>query len=126
MVEIKIGILCASVPATKALFSRAQRAHTQNDTYQYHSRDRSAIKCYSKGSANENKTGSAGTVIQNESYELKDAESTGRPDTRKEERGDGGTRRVPDSGVYGCLAREQSLDVATTLHSRVVVVLEST
>jgi hypothetical protein len=100
MVEINIGILCASIPATKALFSRAQRARTQNGTYQYHSRDRSVMKGYGKGSASGNKTSSAGTVIQNESYELKDAESAGRPDTREEERGGGGAWRVPDSVVH--------------------------
>jgi hypothetical protein len=98
MVEINMGILCASIPALKALFSKTQRGRTQNGTYQYHSRDRSVMKGYGQGSANGNKNSSAGTIIQNDSYMLKDVESE-RPNTSKEqeERGGGGAWRVPDS-----------------------------
>ncbi|KAL5117518.1 hypothetical protein ACEQ8H_004548 [Pleosporales sp. CAS-2024a] len=45
MIEIHIGIWCASIPALKALCSRAQRAHTQltlGHGYQYHGSERSA------------------------------------------------------------------------------------
>jgi hypothetical protein len=99
MVEVNMGILCASIPATKALFSKAQRERTQNGTYQYHSRGRSIVK-YGKGSAPGNKNSSAGSVIQNESYGLKDVEVE-RPDTgkKREERGGGGAWRTPESWV---------------------------
>jgi hypothetical protein len=99
MVELNMGILCASSPATKALFSKTQRGRTQDGTYQYHSRERSVMKGYGK---DRNKNSSVGTVIPIESYRLKDVESE-RPDTRKpkerEERDGGGAWRVPDSDV---------------------------
>jgi hypothetical protein len=107
MVEINVGILCASIPATKALFSKSQRSRTQNGSYQYHSRERSVMKSYGHGSGKSNSNdnrhddaaeGPTGAVIQNELYELKDVESGGheRFDTRKQ-KGGGGAWRVPDS-----------------------------
>ncbi|KAL1796564.1 hypothetical protein ACET3X_005104 [Alternaria dauci] len=109
MVEINVGILCASIPATKALFSKAQRHRTQNGSYQYHSRERSIIKSYGHGSGKSNSNdnvhegiakGPTGVVIQNEPYELKNVESGEyQPfDTRKQN-GGGGAWRVPDSDV---------------------------
>ena len=109
MVEINVGILCASIPATKALFSKAQRGRTQNGSYEYHSRERSVMKSYGRGSGNNNSNdnrhentakGPTGAVIQNESYELKDVEGGDheRFDTRKQ-KGDGGAWHVPDSDV---------------------------
>ncbi|KAH3917717.1 hypothetical protein HBH56_043970 [Parastagonospora nodorum] len=43
-IEINVGIWCASIPALKALFSKAQRARTQHTLshgYQYHGSERS-------------------------------------------------------------------------------------
>ncbi|KAJ4363433.1 hypothetical protein N0V83_009726 [Neocucurbitaria cava] len=97
MVEVNMGILCASIPSLKALFSKAQRERSQNSaSYQYHGRERSGGKS-SKGSSG---NGSAGTVIQNEAYDLKAVESgggeAGRPDTRKSN-GGGGAWLASDS-----------------------------
>ncbi|KAF1830883.1 hypothetical protein BDW02DRAFT_633260 [Decorospora gaudefroyi] len=94
MVEVNLGILCASIPATKALFSKAQRDRTKNGSYQYHSRERSITKGYEKGSGSGhgNKNSSAGIVVQN-SFPLKNVESL---NTRKD--GDGAWRRA-DSDV---------------------------
>jgi hypothetical protein len=74
IIEANMGILCASIPATKALFSMTQKGRTQNGTYQYHSRECSVMKGYANG----NKGSSAGTVIPIEPY---------------------GAWRVPDSDV---------------------------
>jgi len=70
MIEVNIGILCASIPALKALFSSKQRERSRNGTYQYHSRERSGKNV---GSGN----GSTGTVIRDDSYALKDVEHGG-------------------------------------------------
>jgi hypothetical protein len=111
MIEINVGILCASIPATKALFSKAQRNRTQNGSYQYHSRERSIMKSYGqssgKSNSNDNKhsdtaQGPTGVVIQNEPYELKEARSGDRKrlDARKQKGGGGGGAwRVHDSDV---------------------------
>lgn len=55
MVEVNLGILCASIPSLKALFSKAQRY--RSSTYQFHSRGKS----YGKNMGNV----SSGTAIQN-------------------------------------------------------------
>ncbi|RYN57376.1 hypothetical protein AA0114_g2398 [Alternaria tenuissima] len=108
MVEINVGILCASIPATKALFSKAQRHRTHNGSYQYHSRERSIMKSYGHGSGKSNSNngqegtagGPTGAVIQNESYELKDVESGDhQPFDARKQNGGGGAWRVPDSDV---------------------------
>jgi hypothetical protein len=66
MVEIHIGVYCASIPACKALFSSAQRHRSQTDGYQYHSQGRS-------GKTGE--SGNNGSVRANESYGMKGVES---------------------------------------------------
>jgi hypothetical protein len=66
MVEIHIGVYCASIPACKALFSPAQRHRSQTGGYQYHSQGRS-------GKTGE--SGNNGSVRANESYGMKDVES---------------------------------------------------
>ncbi|KAG9189447.1 hypothetical protein G6011_06315 [Alternaria panax] len=109
MVEINVGILCACIPATKALFSKAQRHRTQNGSYQYHSRERSVMKSHGHGSGKSNSNdnghedaaeGPTGTVIRSELYELKDVESGDHQQfgTRKQEDG-GGAWRVSDSDL---------------------------
>jgi|TARA_R110002003_G_scaffold411_7_gene19591 hypothetical protein len=66
MVEVNVGIYCASIPSLKALFSSSQRQRqrSRTGTYLYHSRERS-------GKLSDN---SAGTVVQHDSYGLKDVE----------------------------------------------------
>jgi hypothetical protein len=113
MVEINVGILCASMPATKALFSKAQRHRTQNGSYQYHSRERSIMKSYGQGSGKSNNNNSSdnghedaaqgptGAVIQNKAYELNGVQSGNH--TRagsSRQNGGGGAWRVPDSHVH--------------------------
>lgn len=47
LIEIHIGIYCASIPSLKALFSKAQRQRTQNTLghgYMYHGSERSGGK----------------------------------------------------------------------------------
>ena len=85
MVEVTLGILCASIPSLKALFSKAQRERTQNGTYQYHGTERSGIKPYGKNGG----SGSGTTVINAESYGLKDVERGEQFDSRKEALGRG-------------------------------------
>ncbi|KAF1847599.1 uncharacterized protein K460DRAFT_306970 [Cucurbitaria berberidis CBS 394.84] len=81
MVEVNMGILCASIPALKALFSKAQRERSQNNSaYQYHGRERTGGIGSGKGSSG---AGSEGTIIQKESYDLRVVESGGQLDTRK-------------------------------------------
>ncbi|KAF2028186.1 hypothetical protein EK21DRAFT_114102 [Setomelanomma holmii] len=67
MVEVNVGIYCASIPSLKALFSSSQRQRSRSGAYHYHSRERSG------------KTGTsgdfAGTLVQHESYGLKHVES---------------------------------------------------
>ncbi|CAO2651442.1 Nn.00g040120.m01.CDS01 [Neocucurbitaria sp. VM-36] len=97
MVEVNMGILCASIPALKALFSKTQRERSQNSAYQYHSRERSGGKTPGNGSSG---NGSAGTVIQNEVIDLKAMENGGgvpRPDTRRSSNGGGGAWLASDS-----------------------------
>jgi hypothetical protein len=67
MVEINIGILCASFPATKALFSKNVRERgTKGGSYQYHSRERSVIKSHGK----------SGTSSGVQAFAMKDVESS--------------------------------------------------
>ncbi|KAH7117832.1 hypothetical protein B0J11DRAFT_592292 [Dendryphion nanum] len=58
MVEVNIGIWCASIPALKALFVKAQREKSRGTGYQYHSRDKSGSGMGGKGGSAE----SRGTV----------------------------------------------------------------
>ncbi|KAH4183647.1 hypothetical protein HBI56_151920 [Parastagonospora nodorum] len=45
MVEVNVGILCASIPSLKALFSSSQRQRSKNGAgYQYHSRGKSGVQ----------------------------------------------------------------------------------
>lgn len=67
MVEINVGIWCASIPALKALFSKSQRARTQNTLthgYQYHGSERSGTKQKSMG-----------TIVRNEEFTLEEIAS---------------------------------------------------
>jgi hypothetical protein len=41
MIEVNIGIWCASIPALKALVSSGQRERSRGTGYKYHSRDKS-------------------------------------------------------------------------------------
>lgn len=41
MVEVNLGIWCASIPLLKSLFNKAQRERTRTTGYQYHSSGRS-------------------------------------------------------------------------------------
>jgi hypothetical protein len=76
MIEINIGIWCASSPALKALFSKAQRARTQHSLshgYQYHSSERSGLsevgggkKLASSGNV------SMGKIVKNEEFVMED------------------------------------------------------
>lgn len=66
MVEINVGIWCASIPALKALFSKSQRTRSQNTLthgYQYHGSERSGTKK------------SMGTIIRNEEFTLEEIAS---------------------------------------------------
>ncbi|KAH7063919.1 hypothetical protein BKA63DRAFT_185026 [Paraphoma chrysanthemicola] len=63
MVEVNVGIYCASIPSLKALFSSSQRQRSRAGAYHYHSRERS-------GKVSDH---SSGTVIH-DSYGLKDVE----------------------------------------------------
>ncbi|KAH7400777.1 hypothetical protein DE146DRAFT_475279 [Phaeosphaeria sp. MPI-PUGE-AT-0046c] len=66
MVEINVGIWCASIPALKALFSKSQRARTQNTRthgYQYHGSERSGTKK------------SMGTIVRSEEFTLEEIAS---------------------------------------------------
>jgi hypothetical protein len=71
MVEINLGIWCASIPALKALFSKAQRERTQNAGYQYHGTDRSGM---SGRKASNRALGSMGTIIKNEEFVLREVQ----------------------------------------------------
>jgi hypothetical protein len=45
MVEVNVGILCASIPSLKALFSSGQRQRSKNGAgYEYHSRGKSGVQ----------------------------------------------------------------------------------
>jgi hypothetical protein len=67
MVEVNIGIYCASIPACKALFSSAQHQRSKTDaSYQYHSRGRSGKMVSSEPDSD--------TIVRNEAYELRDVE----------------------------------------------------
>jgi hypothetical protein len=72
MVEVNVGIWCASIPALKALFSKAQRQrtqHTRSNGYQYHGSERSGVSGQKLG----NRTnGSMGTIIKNEEFVLEE------------------------------------------------------
>ncbi|KNG46220.1 adp-ribose pyrophosphatase [Stemphylium lycopersici] len=105
MVEVNVGILCASIPTTKPLFNKAQREGSRKDSYECHSRDHSAVK--SCGNDNDNcshhkdaANGPIGVVFQNDSYGLKQVQSgqVQRLDATPE---NGGNKawRMPDSDV---------------------------
>jgi hypothetical protein len=44
MVEVNVGILCASIPSLKALFSKGQREQSGTAAYKYHSRGKSGVQ----------------------------------------------------------------------------------
>jgi hypothetical protein len=44
MVEVNVGILCASIPSLKALFSKGQRERSHTAGYKYHSRGKSGVQ----------------------------------------------------------------------------------
>lgn len=105
MVEVNVGILCASIPTTKPLFNKAQREGSRKDSYECHSRDHSAVK--SCGNDNDNcshhkdaANGPIGVVLENDSYGLKQVQSgqVQRLDATPE---NGGNKawRMPDSDV---------------------------
>jgi hypothetical protein len=67
MVEINIGIWCASIPALKALFSKAVRERTQHASgYQYHGTERSGTSA----SRGRNPATGFGGIIKNEEFVL--------------------------------------------------------
>ncbi|CAO2656493.1 Nn.00g052960.m01.CDS01 [Neocucurbitaria sp. VM-36] len=67
MVEINLGIYCASIPSLKALFSKAQRQRTQNTNgYQYHGSGRSGLSDKKTGAL-----GPIGTIVKNEEFVMK-------------------------------------------------------
>lgn len=84
MVELNTGILCASIPSLKALFSRGQRERTQNGTYHFHSRGFSGVQPNSKRS--ERMSPKAAGESELETYSLKDVERGERPDSQRRER----------------------------------------
>ncbi|KAI8941917.1 hypothetical protein NX059_000032 [Plenodomus lindquistii] len=90
MVELNMGILCASIPSLKVLFSKAQRQRTtKNGTYQFHSRGFSSVDRYGKHSGN---------ISAVEIHGLKDLESGGtRSDLQRREPHVGGAGLGNDS-----------------------------
>jgi hypothetical protein len=68
MIEVNIGIWCASIPALKALISRGQRERSRATGYKYHSRDKSGPSRISakKTGGGSSTDGSQGTVHGNE------------------------------------------------------------
>ncbi|KAF2657260.1 hypothetical protein K491DRAFT_342989 [Lophiostoma macrostomum CBS 122681] len=63
MIEVNIGIWCASIPALKALISKAQRERTRSITgYKYHSRDKSGAKISAQKLGSRSDEGSNGTT----------------------------------------------------------------
>jgi hypothetical protein len=83
MVEINIGIWCASIPALKALFSKAQRVRTmRSQGYVFHGSERSGVvtttgsRSKGRGKRNGNETGSGsgsfGTIVKNEEFLLEE------------------------------------------------------
>lgn len=75
MVEVNVGIWCASIPALKALFIRSQRERSRNaSSYKYHSRDKSGPKFSGKkfGSTSDH---SQGTTNASDVYDMKAMES---------------------------------------------------
>jgi hypothetical protein len=84
MIEINIGIWCASIPALKALFSKTQRVRTMGSQgYQFHGSERSGDGSRSGrggwggggGSDNGGKLvskGSFGAIVKNEEFLLEE------------------------------------------------------
>lgn len=105
MVEVNVGILCASIPTTKPLFNKAQRERSHKDSYECHSRDHSAMKSCgidndNGGHNDEGADGPIGVVLENDSYRLKQVQSGDfqRFDARPNN-GVGGAWRMPDSDM---------------------------
>ncbi|KAF2795116.1 hypothetical protein K505DRAFT_407146 [Melanomma pulvis-pyrius CBS 109.77] len=65
MVEVNIGIYCASIPALKAIFVRTQYASSRSTGYKYHSRDKSGTTAKNSGSKK------MGTVHAAEAFDMK-------------------------------------------------------
>jgi hypothetical protein len=77
MIEINIGIWCASIPALKALFSKAQRARTmRSQGYMFHGSERSGVTTENVGTAKRTaegrQSGSFGTIVKNEEFLLEE------------------------------------------------------
>jgi hypothetical protein len=70
MVEVNVGILCASIPSLKALFSKGQRERNGTAGYKYHSRGKSGVQDISIVE-DEVRAG-------NEVYELEDGHAPGK------------------------------------------------
>jgi hypothetical protein len=71
MIEVNIGIWCASIPPLKALFSRGQRERSRNagsSGYKYHSRDQSMHPNSGKAMKGSN---SEGSQDEGEHFDLK-------------------------------------------------------
>ncbi|KAF2845522.1 hypothetical protein T440DRAFT_407807 [Plenodomus tracheiphilus IPT5] len=99
MVELNMGILCASIPSLKALFSKAQRSRSiHNGTYRFHSHGFSGVKHYGKNSGSMSAAGTAGDA-EPETYVLKDVESGERLDSQRSASHVGGAWLANDSEV---------------------------
>lgn len=79
MIEVNIGIWCASIPALKALITHRRRGDTQaSGAYKYHSRDKSGAKISGGmigGSGGSSSARSQGMPV--DIYDLKTFEETG-------------------------------------------------
>lgn len=72
MIEVNIGIWCASIPALKALISRGQRERSRATGYKYHSRDKSGpSRISAKKTGASSSEGSQGTVHGGEEFDMK-------------------------------------------------------
>lgn len=75
MVEVNIGIYCASIPALKAIFVRTQYASSRSTGYKYHSRDKSGTTAKNSGSkkmvGGSSSDRSQGTVHAAEAFDMK-------------------------------------------------------
>jgi hypothetical protein len=72
MIEVNIGIWCATIPALKALISKNQRERSRTGAYAYHSSDKSGAKisAASQKIGGSITNGSRGTAPPGESYDM--------------------------------------------------------
>ena len=83
MVEVNVGIYCASAPSLKALFSKAQRERSQTAGHQFHGSQRTGT-IGSKGVGTKKiREGTLGGITRNEEFSLTTAHY-GEEDARKQ------------------------------------------